>query len=58
VAGFAHADQTLEEQRRIRDQIERLARRRVDVSTTCGLGRCSPEDATAAIRRIVELTAD
>lgn len=58
VAGFAHADQTLEEQRRIRDQIERLARRRVDVSTTCGLGRCSPEDAAAAIKRIVELTAD
>jgi hypothetical protein len=58
VAGFAHAEQTIEEQRRIRDRIERLARRRVDVSTTCGLGRSSPDDAKAAVERIVELTAD
>jgi hypothetical protein len=58
VAGFAHADQTIEEQLRIRAQIERLARRRVDVSTTCGLGRSSPDAAKAAIERIVELTQE
>ena len=56
VAGFAHTDQPIEEQLRIRAQIEALAKRTVDVSTTCGLGRSSPEEAKAALERIVELT--
>jgi hypothetical protein len=56
VAGFAHEDQSIEEQRRIRDVIERHTGRAVDISTTCGLGRRSPEAAKAAVERIAELT--
>jgi len=55
IAGFAHEDQSLEEQRRILDMIERHFRRNVDISTSCGLGRRSPEDARAAMERIAEL---
>jgi hypothetical protein len=58
VAGFAHEDQDIAEQRRIREVIERYARRRVDISSTCGLGRRSPEAAKAAVERIAELTGD
>ncbi|HEY2831427.1 MAG TPA: hypothetical protein VGJ14_03300, partial [Sporichthyaceae bacterium] len=57
VAGFAHPGQALNEQRAIRDRIERLSRRTVDISTTCGPGRSSPDDAKAALHRIAELTA-
>jgi hypothetical protein len=58
VAGFAHEDQSIEEQRRLRDVIERLTGRSVDISTTCGLGRRTPEAAKAAVERIAELTCD
>ncbi len=58
IAGFAHEDQDLEEQRRIRELIERNAGRQVDVATSCGLGRRSRPAAEAALERTAELTAD
>ena len=58
VAGFAHEGQGISDQRRIRDVIERHARRTVDISTTCGLGRRTPEAAKAALERIAELLDD
>lgn len=58
IAGFAHEDQGIEEQRRIRDVIEHHVRRPVDISSACGLGRRSPKAAKAAMVRIAELIGD
>ena len=58
VAGFAHEDQDLEEQRRLRALIERNAGREVDVSTSCGLGRRTRPAALAALERTAALSAD
>lgn len=58
IAGFAHEDQPLEQQHRIRDVIERYAGRAVEISTSCGLGRRTPEAGKAALARIRELIAD
>jgi hypothetical protein len=58
VAGFAHEAQDIETQLRIRGLIEDAAGHRVDVSTSCGLGRRSEAAALAALDRIGELLAD
>jgi hypothetical protein len=57
IAGFAHEDQDLDEQRRIRTLIEASVGREVDVATSCGLGRRSRAAAQAALERTAELTA-
>ncbi len=58
VAGFAHEDQELTVQRRIRQQIEDAVGHRVDISTSCGLGRRDPSAAGAAMDRIKTLLDD
>ncbi|MFB4316000.1 hypothetical protein [Actinomadura sp. 21ATH] len=55
VAGLAHENQDLAEQRRILGIVESLLGRTVAVSTACGLGRRSPEDAARALDRAVAL---
>ncbi|WP_117209320.1 hypothetical protein [Allorhizocola rhizosphaerae] len=56
VAGMAHEDQELAVQQRIVQMIDELTGRRVGVSTSCGLGRRTPEAAARALERISELT--
>lgn len=56
VAGIAHEDQPLPDQLEIRARLDTILGRAVDISTSCGLGRRSPEAATAALDRIAELT--
>ena len=56
VAGLAHEDQDLADQRFLLDLVERCVGRTVDVSTSCGLGRRTPEAAARALDRIAELT--
>ncbi len=58
VAGIAHEDQPLADQLRVRATVERALGRPVDISTSCGLGRRTPEAATAAIKRIGQLCDD
>ncbi|MGH2868823.1 MAG: hypothetical protein ACRDNK_14840 [Solirubrobacteraceae bacterium] len=58
IAGFAHEDQDLEDQRRIRTMIERHVGREVDVATSCGLGRRTRAAAVAALERTAALSAD
>ncbi len=53
IAGFAHEEQSLDDQRRVLALIEQLVGRPVDVASSCGLGR---RDAEAA-RRTLERTA-
>jgi hypothetical protein len=57
IAGFAHEDQDIADQRFILELIERCLGRPVDVSTSCGLGRRTPEAAARALDRIAELAA-
>jgi hypothetical protein len=58
IAGFAHEEQDLDEQKRLRALIERNVGREVDVSTSCGLGRRTRPAALAAIERTAVLSAD
>ena len=53
VAGFVHEDQSVDDQRRILETVERMVGRRVDVAAACGLGRRTREDAV----RNIELAA-
>jgi hypothetical protein len=55
VAGYAHEDQDLATQRRIRQQVEDALGHRADVSTSCGLGRRDRPAAESALSRIKEL---
>lgn len=57
VAGIAHEDQDLATQRRLLRVIDELTGDRVGVSTSCGLGRRSPDAAARALARIGELTS-
>ncbi len=54
IAGFAHEDQSLEDQRQVLATIEKLLGRPVGIASSCGLGR---RDAAAA-RRTLERTAE
>jgi hypothetical protein len=58
IAGFAHEDQELADQLKIRSMIDELIGQRVDVATACGLGRRSRPAAEAALERIAVLTAE
>ena len=52
IAGFAHEDQDVATQFRIREMIEDATWHPVDISTSCGLGRRQPGAALAAMNRI------
>jgi len=52
IAGFAHEDQDLDIQRRIRQHVETAVGHPVDISTSCGLGRRDRTAAIAAMERI------
>jgi hypothetical protein len=52
IAGFAHEDQPLSQQREIRTVIEGRLGHLTDISTACGLGRRGATAATAAMERI------
>ncbi len=58
IAGFAHEDQDLDEQRKLRALIERNVGHEVDVATSCGLGRRSRPAAVAALERTAALSGD
>jgi hypothetical protein len=55
IAGVAHEDQALDEQRSIVELIERRVGGPVAISHSCGLGRRSPEAAERALWRVAEL---
>jgi hypothetical protein len=55
IAGVAHEDQSLDEQRSIVELIERGVGGPVGISHSCGLGRRSPEAAERALWRVAEL---
>ncbi|MEO7061460.1 MAG: hypothetical protein ABI083_17205 [Lapillicoccus sp.] len=56
-AGFAHEDQSVADQHRVRDLIEARVGQPVDVASACGLGRRSPEAGRAVLERTAELVA-
>ncbi len=58
IAGFAHEEQSLDEQRRVLAMIEKLLGREVDVASSCGLGRREPAAARRTLQRTAELCAD
>lgn len=58
VAGFAHEKQASAVQTQIRDRIDAHLGGPVDVAAACGLGRRSPADAEANVRRVAELTSE
>jgi hypothetical protein len=58
IAGFVHESRPLEEQRETLALIESLVGRRVDVATSCGLGRRDRDSALATIDRARELVAE
>jgi hypothetical protein len=58
IAGFAHEDQDLDAQRRIRQHVETAVGHPVDISTSCGLGRRDRTAAIAAMDRIKALLND
>jgi hypothetical protein len=55
VAGFAHEDAALADQRFVLELIERSLGGTVGVATSCGLGRRTPEQAHRALARVAEL---
>ncbi|WP_369055304.1 hypothetical protein [Kineococcus terrestris] len=55
VAGLAHEEQAPAEQDRVLALVEDALGRRVDVATSCGLGRRSPAAAEAAVRASTRL---
>lgn len=55
VAGFVHEARTLDEQRQLLQLIEATAGRRVDVATSCGLGRRDRASALATLDQAREL---
>jgi hypothetical protein len=55
VAGIAHEEQATEDQLAVRDQVERAVGRQVDIATSCGLGRRTPEQVARAVRSMLAL---
>lgn len=55
VAGIAHEEQSLAEQRTVLAMVEARLGHPVDVATSCGLGRRPAPAAEAVVRRMVEL---
>ncbi len=58
IAGFVHESRPLAEQQETLALIESLVGRRVDVATSCGLGRRERDAALATIDRARELVAE
>ena len=58
IAGFVHENQEIAVQRLVRDEIEGLVGRQVDVASACGLGRRSVEAATANLKQSRVLAAE
>jgi hypothetical protein len=58
VAGLAHEEQDLDTQRRVRDVLERALGGPVDIATSCGLGRRTPDQAEQAVARMRALAAN
>lgn len=58
VAGFVHERQDLADQRRIRDQVDDLVGRPVELAAACGLGRRSREAAERNLEQTTELAAE
>ena len=58
VAGFVHESQGLDDQRRIRDQVDDLVGVPVDLAAACGLGRRSRDAAERNLTRTAELAED
>ncbi|MDQ3733657.1 MAG: hypothetical protein M3400_06600 [Actinomycetota bacterium] len=57
IAGFAHEDQSLDDQREVLTIIEDLLCRPVDIASSCGLGRRKATDARRTLARTAELCA-
>jgi len=55
IAGFAHEDHDLADQRRVRDLVDAAVGAPVGISTSCGLGRRSVTAAQAALDRLAVL---
>lgn len=51
IAGYAHEAQSLEEQEKVRDIVEVMVGRKVDIAAACGLGRRDLEAARANLER-------
>jgi hypothetical protein len=58
IAGIAHELQDPADQLRVRDLVETAAGREVDIATSCGLGRRTPEQAELAVQAMLALVAD
>ena len=58
IAGFVHERQGLPIQKRVRDRIEHLTDRQVDVAAACGLGRRTVEAATANLVQSRQLVGE
>jgi len=58
IAGFAHEDQSLDEQRRVLTTVEKLLDRPVDIASSCGLGRREAAAAWRTLGRTAELCSD
>ncbi len=55
VAGFVHEKLSLDDNRRILEAIEDARGTTVDVAASCGLGRRTPDEATAVLDRLAAL---
>jgi len=58
IAGFAHEDQDLDDQRKVRDLVDDAVGVQVGISTSCGLGRRSLTVAQAALDRLAVLAQE
>jgi hypothetical protein len=58
IAGFAHEEQSLAEQRQVLGTIEKLLGRPVDIASSCGLGRREATAARRTLQRTAELCAE
>lgn len=57
IAGFVHEKLSLDDNRRILDAIEQSCNQQVDIASSCGLGRRTPEEATQALELAAQLVA-
>jgi len=55
VAGLVHEGQSIDEQRHVLGLVEEQVGRRVDLAAACGFGRCTPEQARAAMDQVTAL---
>jgi hypothetical protein len=57
IAGFVHEKLSLDDNRRVLDAIEQACGQQVDVASSCGLGRRTPDEATRALELTAQLVA-